>query len=181
MSNNNEHWYSDFGFTVPQTTFHHQHFQMVDLTTMNFKHKMNRLSPHALPHELETNNNKVNSELEEERKLKVEELIKPKEHAHRDNNMKQCDTNFGRKSINRHDELHVDSDDEEEEACQSDRTSDTNEVKIVASDELTEKEDEEECFEVLIDEHMCNNLYDVCLCDLTNEENKILHEEEIKN
>ena len=127
-----------------------------------------------MPHEPEINNNNTNSELEEERKAKVEEWIKPKKQLRKDNNMKQNDVNVGRKIINRHDKLHVDSEDEEEEPCQNNGTSDDNEVQIVTSDELKEKDHKEKCFEMLIDECMCNNVYVVCLCDLTNEENKIL-------
>ena len=89
--NNNEHWHSDFGFTGPHTTFHHQHFQMVDLKIMNFKRTVCGLSPHAVPCEPVTNNNNMNSELEEERKGKVEDWIKPKKHVRKDNDMEQND------------------------------------------------------------------------------------------
>ena len=84
MSNNNEHWHSDFGFTGPCTTFHHQCFQMVDLIIMNFKCTVCGLSPYAVPYEPVINNNNMNSKLEEERKVKVEELIKPKKHARKE-------------------------------------------------------------------------------------------------
>ena len=39
-------------------------------------------------------------------------------------------------------------------------------------EELTDKEHEQEHFELLIDECMCNNLRNVCLCNLINEEKK---------
>ena len=42
--------------------------------------------------------------------------------------------------------------------------------KSSKNEELTENECEQECFNLLIDEHVCNNLHDVCLLDLTHEE-----------
>ena len=102
MSNNNEHYASDFWFTGPHTTFHHQHFQMVDLMIMNFKRRMCGLSPCAVPYEPERHNDNMSSEIEEELKVKVEEWIKPTEHVRRDSNEKQHDANVGRKIINRH-------------------------------------------------------------------------------
>ena len=50
---NNEHWCSDFGFAGLHTTFHHQHFQMIDLTAMNCERVMNGLNSCTLPHEPE--------------------------------------------------------------------------------------------------------------------------------
>ena len=65
--------------------------------------------------------------------------------------------------------MSVDSDDEEEEACHSDVRSGDDRVKTVNKSELTEKEHEQEYFEFLIDECMCNTFYNVCLYNLTNE------------
>ena len=59
---NNEHWNRDFGFTGPYTTFHNRHFQMVNLIKMHSKRTINRLNPHALPHEPEVNNMQVKEE-----------------------------------------------------------------------------------------------------------------------
>ena len=56
---NNENWNSYFGFAGPHTTFHHQHFQMVDLMMMQCKCTMNGLNSHELPHELEVSNTKL--------------------------------------------------------------------------------------------------------------------------
>ena len=41
---------------------------------------------------------------------------------------------------------------------------------------MTEKEHEQECFNLLIDEHVCNNLHNVCLYNLTHEEKKLRDE-----
>ena len=49
-----------------------------------------------------------------------------------------------------------------------------NKVKTLnESEELKEKEKELEDCDLLIDEHMFNNLYDVCLHNLINEEKKL--------
>ena len=48
-------------------------------------------------------------------------------------------------------------------------------------EELTEKEHEQECSDLLIDERACNNFHDACLRDLINEENKILQDEVRQN
>ena len=115
MSNNNEHWCSDFGFAGSHTTFYHQCFQTVDLTIMNCKRTMNGLNQRALPHASEIINNALRSGAKEERKVQVEEWTVPKDYARSDNDTNPHDENVERKNTNRHDESHVDSDDEEEE------------------------------------------------------------------
>ena len=97
MSNNNEHWHSDFGFAGPHATFHCQYFQMVDLITMNCKRTMNGLNPCALTCEPETCDNNTNSDAKEERKVQVEEWIQPKEHESRHEDGNQQGNNVGRK------------------------------------------------------------------------------------
>ena len=65
MSNNNEHWHSDFGFAGPQTTFHQQHFLKVVSSIKNCKRTTNGLNPCALTHEQEKDES-TNSEAKEE-------------------------------------------------------------------------------------------------------------------
>ena len=182
MSNNNEHWHSDFGFAGPHMTLYHHHFQMVDSITINCKRAMKGLNPHALKHEPETINNTLSSEAKEERNVQAEEWTTPRCYARRnndrnphDNNVgrKTCDSNEEDKNSNRHNEFHEkDSDEEEEEEeVHHDVRNDDDKVKTSnKTEELTEKEYEQECFNLSIDERACNNLYDVCLNDLTNEE-----------
>ena len=75
-----------------------------------------------------------------------------------------------------------DSGNEEEEVCHGDERNNNDEVKTLNEpEELTEKEHEQECFDLLIDERMRDNFHDVCLHDLINEENKILQEEVREN
>ena len=63
-----------------------------------------------------------------------------------------------------------DLDNEEEEVCHGDGENNNDKAKTLNEPkESTEKEHEQECFELLIDECMCNNLHNVCLCDLINE------------
>ena len=62
--NNNEHCHSNFGHVGPHATFHHQHFQMVNLMMMYCERTMNRLNPHALLCEPEVSDNKAKEENE---------------------------------------------------------------------------------------------------------------------
>ena len=93
MSNNDEHQHSDFGFAGPHTTFHHQCFQMVELTNIHRKRAMNGLNPCTLPYEPKTSNNKLSIKLKQERKLQVEELTAPNDYARVDNCVKTHDGN----------------------------------------------------------------------------------------
>ena len=77
MSNNDEHWHSNFGFTGLHMTFHRHHFHMDDLIIINCKRTMNGLNRHALTYEPEIINNALSSEAKEERKVKAEEWITP--------------------------------------------------------------------------------------------------------
>ena len=90
---NNEHCHSDFEFAGPHTTFHHQHFQMVDLTTTHCKRAMNRLNQHALPHEPKASNNELSSEVKAEHKMQVEEWTTPNYYARAGNDAKTHDSN----------------------------------------------------------------------------------------
>ena len=45
----NVNWISDFGHAGLHTTFHHQHFQMVNLMILHCNRAINRLNPHELP------------------------------------------------------------------------------------------------------------------------------------
>ena len=75
-----------------------------------------------------------------------------------------------------------DSEDEEEELYHCDVRNNNNKVKTLQeSEEFTEKEHEQKHFDFLIDECVCNNVYNVCLCGLINEENNILQEEVREN
>ena len=49
------------------------------------------------------------------------------------------------------------------------------------NEELTENKHEQECFNLLIDECVCNNLHNICLHNSTHEEDNILQEEVKKN
>ena len=82
---------------------------------------------------------------------------------------------------NRHHELHdEDLDDKEEEVCLSRRNDDKRKGSS-KNEELTEHECEQEIFNLLIDEHVCNNLHDVCLHTLTHEEDKFYRKRQKKN
>ena len=82
---------------------------------------------------------------------------------------------------NRHDELHdEDLDDEEEEVCLS-RCNDEKRKGSSKNEELTEHECEQDFFNLLIDEHVCNNLHYVCLQTLTHEEDKFYRKRQKKN
>ena len=71
--NNNVPLNSDFGHAGPCATFNRQHFQMVDLITLNCTRTMNPLNPHALPHEPKEQNIKCVEESDVPRKVeKVE-------------------------------------------------------------------------------------------------------------
>ena len=127
---NIEHWHSDFGFRGLHTTFHHQCFQMVELTTMHCKCTMNRLNPHTLPHQPETSNNKLSSEVKEERAVQGEEWTTPNERVRVDNYAKTHDKNEEGNNENRHNEWHDDDlDNEKEDSQHCDARSDNNKVK----------------------------------------------------
>ena len=70
-----------------------------------------------------------------------------------------------------------DVDDEEEEVCHLRCNNEKVKEKTSKNEELTENECEQECFNLLIDEHAWNNLHNVCLHNLTHEEDKFLQEE----
>ena len=139
------------------------------------------------------NNDNANSEAKEEWKVQVEDWIQPKEHErrHKDGNphgnnvgRKTQDNNEEEKNGNRHNELYEeDSDNEEEEVCRLRNDDDKVKEKSNETDILTEKEHEQEHFNLLIDECACNDSCNVCLHSLTNEEDNILQEaakEEVK-
>ena len=118
--------------------------------------------------------------------LKVEDQIAPNDYERIDNYVKTYDNNEEGKNENRCDELHDDdSCDEEEEAhyCDVKRTSDKKVNILNESDKFKEKEKEKEkekklkdC-DLLIDECVCNNLHNVCVCNLINEASKITQDE----
>ena len=86
---------------------------------------MNELNPYALTHEPKTYGTNANSEAKEEWKVQEEAWIQPKEHKRRHKDGNPQGNNVGRKTYdnneegkigNRHEELHEqDSDNEEEE------------------------------------------------------------------
>ena len=69
-----------------------------------------------------------------------------------------------------------DLDDKEEEVCRS-RCNEETVKESSKAEQSTEEEREKEDFNVLINERVCNDFYNVCLRNLTHEEYKILHEE----
>ena len=79
----NVHYYSDFGHVDPHATFHHQHFQIVDLMMLYFKGTVNGLNPCALPHEptehimkhVEENNTSSEGEKKEQQKSRIKKLM----------------------------------------------------------------------------------------------------------
>ena len=119
----------------------------------------------------------------EERKetMEKDEWILPKDHVVRKprnvERKARCDE-IEDANENRHQELHEeDLDDEEDEVCLL-RCNDEKRAEHSRNDkELTEHEYEIDFFNLLIDECVCNNLCNVCLRTLTHEENKILQEE----
>ena len=74
-----------------------------------------------------------------------------------------------------------DSDDEEETEYCDVRNNDEKVKMSNETEELTEITCEQEHFNLLIDERVCNNLCNFCFHDLTYEENKILQDEEKEN
>ena len=80
---NNAHWNGDFWFAGPHTTFCYQHFQMVDLMTLNYKRAMNGLNTHALHHEpkydnikhMEENVSPSKDEKVEQQKRRINKLM----------------------------------------------------------------------------------------------------------
>ena len=122
MNNNNEHWHSDFGFTGPHTTFHRQHFQMVDLIIMNFKRTVYGLSLYAVTHEpVRCDNNMTEAKEERKETLEEDEWIQPKDHkARKLRNIEGKARHDEEEDMNgnRHHELHEeDLEDEENEGC----------------------------------------------------------------
>ena len=169
---NNEHCHSDFEFAGPHTASHHLFFQIFELMKMHCERTMNGLSPCSLTHEPETRNNKLRSEAKEEREVQVEEWTTPNEHVRVENCVKTHDDNEEGSNENRCKELHDDdSENEEEDSHHCDVINNNDEVKTLKEpEEFVEKEHEQEHFDLLIDEHMCNTFHNVCLCNLINED-----------
>ena len=67
MDVNNEHWNSDFGFTGPHKTVHHQCFKMIDLMIRSFERTVCGLNPRTVPYKPVMSNNmtEVREELQE--------------------------------------------------------------------------------------------------------------------
>ena len=131
---------------------------MVDLMITHCKRTMNGLNPHTFPYEPETRDNKLSSEAKEERDVQGEEWTTHNEHARVDNCVKTHDNNKEGNNENRYNELHNDdSENEEEDSYHCDVRSDSDKVKTLQEpEEFVEKEHEQECFNLLVDEQMYN-------------------------
>ena len=141
MNINNEHWHSDFGFTGPHTTFHHQHFQMVDLIIMNFKRMVHGLNPCAVPYEAVRSDNMT--EVKEEREEMKEEgewITKVHQGGKRRNaeDIVRHDTEFSRNKF--HELCEEDEDGEEDEGCHTNFNDNEIEGNDRSKEELTEYE-----------------------------------------
>ena len=98
-------------------------------------------------------------------------------HVRKDNDMKQNDDDE-EETNNSHNELYEEElDDEEEEVCRLRCNEEKVKDKSSKTEESTEEEREKEHFNMLIDECVCNDFCNVCLHNLTHEEDKILQEE----
>ena len=179
MNVNNEHLNSDFGFTGPYTTVHHQYFQMVDLMTRSFERTVCGLNPYAVPYKPAMSNNmtEVREELQE---TKEDGEWRSDHQGRKRSNVEDIRIETESYSNICHDLYEEDEDGEEDEGCHANFNENEIEGNDRNKEELMEHEHEIEFFNVLIDDCMCDNLCNVYLHALTHEEDKIQKEKQTK-